>query len=360
MKKTILLTGGGTAGHVTPNLALIPRLLAAGYMLEYVGSASGIERRLVEPLNIPYHPIAAGKLRRYFDWQNFTDVFKVFWGFLQSLVLLLRVRPDLLFSKGGFVATPVVWAAWLVRVPVVIHESDITPGLANRLSLPFARKVCYSFPETAAHLPPDKAVLTGIPVREELLHGDGDQARAWLKFEEDKPLLLVVGGSLGSEVINRVVRSALEELLSMFNVVHICGAGHIQNTLVSFSGYRQYEYLNEQLRHLFAVTDIVVSRAGATMLFELLALHKPNLLVPLSRKASRGDQLLNAASFEQQGYSLVLQEEQLNPKALLQKARQLFEQRHQYRDTMARNAEGQALHRVVGLIESLLSNNKNQ
>ncbi len=173
MKQKIFLTGGGTAGHVTPNLALIPGLIADGYPVEYVGSRNGIERKLIEPLGIPYHALAAGKLRRYFDWQNFTDVLRVIAGFIQALGLMIRNRPGLLFSKGGFVATPVVWAAWLLRVPVIIHESDMTPGLANRLSLPFARRVCYSFPETATHLPASKAMLTGIPVREELLHGDG-------------------------------------------------------------------------------------------------------------------------------------------------------------------------------------------
>lgn len=358
MGKKIFLTGGGTAGHVTPNLALIPGLMKAGYQLEYVGSSGGIERRLIEPLNIPYHAIAAGKLRRYFDWQNFTDVLRVIGGFIQAVGLMLRHRPNLLFSKGGFVATPVVWAAWLLRVPVIIHESDITPGLANRLSMPFARKVCYSFPETSDYLPAGKAVYTGIPVREELLHGDGDNARRWLAFEEDRPLMLVVGGSLGSEVINTAVYEVLEELLATFNVVHICGAGHIQQTLTALPAYRQFEYLDEQLKHLFAITDIVISRAGATMLFELLALRKPNLLIPLSRKASRGDQILNAESFEQQGYSMVLQEEELTGKALLKRVRQLFEQRDRYVDAMSRHAEGQSIGLVLEVIESELNYKK--
>jgi len=353
MSKKIFLTGGGTAGHVTPNLALIPRLLEAGFQIEYVGSFKGIERRLIEQMEIPYHTISAGKLRRYFDWQNFVDVLRVMLGFIQSLVLVLWSRPDVLFSKGGFVSTPVVWAAWLFRVPVIIHESDMTPGLANKLSLPFAQKVCYSFPETVAYLPAKKSVYTGIPVRETLLQGDGDRAREWLKFDDDKPLLLVVGGSLGSEVINKVVRDSLEELLESFNVVHICGAGHTRNTLVSYGGYRQYEYLNEQLRHLFVVTDIVISRAGATMLFELRALHKPNLLIPLSRKASRGDQILNAESFEKQGYSVVLQEEALNRQSLLKTIHSLYEQREEYVDRMIQTAEGQSLQQVIRVIEDV-------
>ena len=354
MKQKIFLTGGGTAGHVTPNLALIPGLLERGYQVEYVGSHAGIERRLTEPLGIPYHAVAAGKLRRYFDWQNFTDVLRVMAGFFQALGLMISNRPHLLFSKGGFVATPVVWAAWLLRVPVIIHESDMTPGLANRLSLPFSRRVCYSFPETLAHLPKHKAVLTGIPVRDKLLHGDPEQARQWLKFDEDKPLLLVVGGSLGSQVINNAVRDVLQELLGRFNVVHICGAGHIEDTLSRLSGYRQYEYLDEQLSHLFALTDIVVSRAGATMLFELLALRKPHLLIPLSRKASRGDQILNAESFEQQGYSMVLQEESLTGKQLLECIQRLHEQSKRFMERMSKHPERKALGLVLDAIESTI------
>jgi UDP-N-acetylglucosamine--N-acetylmuramyl-(pentapeptide) pyrophosphoryl-undecaprenol N-acetylglucosamine transferase len=301
MSKTIFLTGGGTAGHVTPNLALIPRLIAAGFQIEYVGSYKGIERNLIEPMEIPYHAISAGKLRRYFDWQNFVDVLRVALGFIQSLALMLRARPNVLFSKGGFVATPMVWAAWVFRVPVIIHESDMTPGLANKLSLPFARKVCYSFPETIDYLPKEKAVYTGIPVRETLLQGDADKAR--------------------------------------------------RNTLASYGGYRQYEYLTEQLRHLFAITDIVISRAGATMLFELRALHKPNLLIPLSRKASRGDQILNAESFEKQGYSMVLQEEELSGQSLLKNIHTLYEQRNRYIDRMVDTAEGQSLQQIINVIE---------
>lgn len=352
MPKKIFLTGGGTAGHVTPNLALIPHLRAAAYQIEYVGSYSGIERRLIEPLKIRYHGISTGKLRRYFDWQNFSDVLHVALGFVQSLFLMLHYRPALLFSKGGFVATPVVWAAWVFRVPIIIHESDITPGLANKLSLPFARSICYSFPETIDHLPANKAVYTGIPVRETLLQGDADKAHKWLKFTGDKPLLLVVGGSLGSEIINQMVRESLKDLLKTFNIVHICGAGHIQDTLLSFDNYRQYEYLHEQLHHLFAITDIVISRAGATILFELLALRKPNLLIPLPRKASRGDQILNARSFEKSGYSLVLQEDALNHKTLLENICQLYEQRDDYIDRMAKTTKAKSLQLVIDTISN--------
>ena len=348
--KRIILTGGGTAGHVTPNLALIERLKLMGFAVDYIGSDTGIEKTLLANIDIGFHLIAAGKMRRYFSVQNFVDIFRVILGFIQSLRLMWTLRPDLVFSKGGFVSTPVVWAAWLFRVPAILHESDLTPGLANKLALPFAKKICYSFPETIDYLPTDKSVHTGIPVREELLHGNGDIGRQLLGFEQDRPLLLVIGGSLGSEAINQAVREALEELLEQFNVVHVCGAGRIQETLQSFEGYRQFEYLRDQLRHVLAITSLVISRAGATMLFELLALKKPNLLIPLSRKASRGDQILNAESFRAQGYSMVLQEEELSRKTLLQQLRRLYEQRNQFIDAMAGYSEEAALHNVLSVI----------
>jgi UDP-N-acetylglucosamine--N-acetylmuramyl-(pentapeptide) pyrophosphoryl-undecaprenol N-acetylglucosamine transferase len=349
----IILTGGGTAGHVTPNLALIERLQSIGHQVEYIGSSSGIEMDLIGRLDIPYHAIAAGKLRRYFDWKNFTDIFRVIFGFVQSLILMLKLKPDVVFSKGGFVSAPVVWAAWLFRVPVILHESDYSPGLANKITLPFAGKICYSFPETAQWLPQDKAILTGIPVREELQRGSADKAREILAFDSDKPVLLVIGGSLGSEAINQAVRNALEPLLENFNVVHICGAGNMQDTLASFSNYRQFEYVHDQLKHFLALSDIILSRAGATMLFELLALNKPSLLVPLSKKASRGDQILNAESFEKQGYALVLQENRLSRKSLMKAITKLYQEKDLLISNMSRSDQSHALHKVLEVIEAV-------
>lgn len=353
-KKKIILTGGGTAGHVTPNIAMIDRLKSMGLQVVYIGSGTGIEKTLLTNLDIVFHAISAGKLRRYFDLQNFVDIFRIGSGFVQSLWLMFHLRPDLVFSKGGFVSTPVVWAAWLFRIPVILHESDSTPGLANRLALPFAHKICYSFPETIKYLPQEKAVYTGIPVREDLLHGNADLGRELLQFKTDKPVLLIIGGSLGSEVINQTLRHALEDLLAVFNIVHICGAGRIQETLTHFAGYRQFEYLHDQLKHVLAITNLVISRAGATMLFELLALKKPNLLIPLSLAVSRGDQILNADSFERQGYSMVLPEGELNKKSLIRAVKKLHVQRNQYINAMAASNEEGALHQVLAVIEEQL------
>ena len=311
--KRIILTGGGTAGHVTPNIALLPRLKELQYDIHYIGSYNGIEKELIEQLGIPYHGISSGKLRRYFSVQNFTDPFRVIKGFSEAKRLVKILKPDVIFSKGGFVSVPVVLAGKSRHVPTIIHESDMTPGLANKISIPSAAKVCCNFPETLDLLPEGKAVLTGSPIRQELLSGDRFKAKELVGFTSDKPVIMVMGGSLGSVAVNEAVRSILPELLKDFQVIHLCGRGKVDATLNGLDGYVQYEYIKDELKDLFALTDIVISRAGANAICELLALHKPNLLIPLSANASRGDQILNARSFERQGYSKVLEEEELSP-----------------------------------------------
>lgn len=314
----IVMTGGGTAGHVTPNMAIIPGLRKLDFDIQYIGTKDGMERGLIEREGIPYHSITAGKLRRYLDVKNATDIFRVGKGFFQALCVIRRLKPDVVFSKGGFVSCPVVWAAWINRIPVVIHESDYTPGLANKLSMPFADTICYTFPETAKHLKEGKGILTGIPVRESLLHGQAAEGRNLCGFNSAKPVIVVIGGSQGSEFLNTIIRKCINTLLKDYQVCHICGKGGIDSSLKELKGYRQFEYVNEELPHLFAMADMVIARAGATTLFELLALGKPNLLIPLSRQASRGDQILNAGSFKKQGFSTVLMEEDLNEQSFVQ------------------------------------------
>ena len=290
--KRIILTGGGTAGHVTPNIALIPKLRELGYDIQYIGSYNGIEKELIEPFGIPYHGISSGKLRRYFSLQNFTDPFRVIKGFGEARKLIKGLKPDVIFSKGGFVSVPVVLAGKRCKVPVIIHESDMTPGLANKLAIPSAVKVCCNFPETLDALPEGKAVLTGSPIRQELLTGDKDAARKMCGFTDEKPVILVIGGSLGAVAVNEAVRAALPELLKQFQIIHLCGKGKVDHSLKEIKGYCQFEYIKNELRDLFALADVVISRAGANAICELLALRKPNLLIPLSARASRGDQIL--------------------------------------------------------------------
>lgn len=351
MSKKIVLTGGGTAGHVTPNIALLPSLKAAGYEIWYIGSYNGIEERLIKEQNIPYYGIDSGKLRRYFDWKNFSDPLRVIHGYAQAKKILSRLKPDVVFSKGGFVSVPVVRAASALHIRTIIHESDMTPGLANRLAIPAADKVCCSFPETLKYLPEGKAVLSGSPIRQELLTGERGKALELLHWDNSsKPTLLVIGGSQGSVAINNALRSNLDELLKEFRIIHLCGKGNLDSSLDGREGYVQFEYIQDELKDLFALADLVLSRAGANSICELLALRKPNLLIPLSAAASRGDQILNADSYKKQGYSMVLKEEDLTPESLLSALRQLNADRETYRAAMEKSSQSSAIDIIMGLI----------
>lgn len=349
--KRIILTGGGTAGHVTPNIALLPRLKELQYDIHYIGSYNGMEKNLIEKQNIPYHGISSGKLRRYFSLKNFTDPFRVLKGFSEANKLMKKLKPDVIFSKGGFVSVPVVIAGKRNHVPVIIHESDMTPGLANKISIPSATKVCCNFPETLQSLPADKAILTGSPIRQELMTGDKDRARAFCGFKDIKPVILIVGGSLGAAAVNDAVRGVLPELLKEFQIIHLCGKGKLDASLTNTEGYVQFEYIQDELKDLFALSDIVISRAGANAICELLALRKPNLLIPLSAKASRGDQILNARSFERQGFSLVIEEEDLTDELLLSSIHKLYENRDEFVQAMNRSSQQNPIETIIGLIE---------
>ena len=351
MGKKIVLTGGGTAGHVTPNLALLPHLQNKGYEISYIGSYEGIEKKLIADYDIPYYGISTGKLRRYFDPKNFTDPFRVIKGFAEAKKILKEIKPDVVFSKGGFVSVPVVRAAASLKIPCIIHESDMTPGLANKLCIPVAKKVCCNFPETLNHLPEGKAVLTGSPIREELSKGNKLAAYEVCGFTANKPVIMVIGGSLGSMAINKAVREALPTLLHDFQIVHICGKEKIDNLLLTTKGYHQFEYLKAELKDIFAMADLVISRAGANAICEILALKKPNLLIPLPAGSSRGDQILNAASFEAQGYSMVISEDDLTKEFLVAKVQELYCNRNTYIEAMKNSEQSDSIKTIMGLIE---------
>lgn len=348
--KRIILTGGGTAGHVTPNIALLPGLREAGYDIHYIGSYDGIEKKLIEEFDVPYYGISSGKLRRYFDVKNFTDPFRVVKGYREASKLMKELKPDVVFSKGGFVTVPVVMAAGRKHIPAIIHESDMTPGLANKLAMSSAVKVCCNFPETLEYLPKEKAVLTGSPIRRELLTGDRLRALEFCGFTANKPVVLVIGGSLGSVAVNNAVRKILPKLLADFQVIHLCGKDKIDPSLEGIPGYVQFEYIKKELRDLFALADIVISRAGANAICELLALKKPNLLIPLSANASRGDQILNANSFEKQGFSMVLEEESLDDDKLNGAIRYLYDNRQKYITAMEESSQGDSIATILRLI----------
>lgn len=349
--KKIILTGGGTAGHVTPNIALIPSLRKAEFNIFYIGSYNGIENQLIKEQGIPYYAISSGKLRRYFDIKNFSDPFKVIKGLGQSIRLIRKLKPDIVFSKGGFVSVPVILAAKFCHVPSIIHESDLTPGLANKLAIPNAAKVCCNFPETLQYLPEGKAVLTGSPIRSELLSGNKENARKLCGFQKDKPVLFVVGGSSGSKFINDTIRGLLPELLKTYQIVHMCGKGNLEESLNRTIGYKQFEYIGSELNDIFALSDLVISRAGANSICELLALHKPNILIPLSANASRGDQILNAQSFEKQGFSVVMEEEVITPDKFLNLIHETYKNRERYISAMKKSSMINSVEKIVSLIE---------
>lgn len=351
--KKIVMTGGGTAGHVTPNIALFDSLQKDGYEIHYIGSYEGIEKGLIEDKKIPYYGISSGKFRRYRSWKNLTDPFRVLHGFFQARRLLGRIRPNVVFSKGGFVSVPVVMAAKTRHIPVIIHESDLTPGLANKLAMPSVTKVCCNFPETLPYLPKEKAVLTGSPIRQELLHGNKQAAKDFCGFTGDLPILMVMGGSIGSVYINNAIRGCIDTLLTKYQIIHLCGKGNIDESLKDKKGYAQFEYISENLPDLFAAADLVVARAGANSICELLALHKPNILIPLSRNASRGDQILNANSFAKQGFSAVLEEEEVTSEKLMATIDDVMAHRSKYIDAMKNSGQMNAIETIMGLIEEV-------
>ncbi len=348
--KKIVLTGGGTAGHVTPNIALIPNLKKEGFDITYIGSYNGIEKQLIEDINIPYYGIATGKLRRYFDLKNFSDIFQVIKGYRQAKKLLKEIAPDVVFSKGGFVAVPVVRAAAGLGIPCVIHESDMTPGLANKLCIPVAKKICCNFPETMEHMPSNRAVLTGSPIRQELHTGDRQKGLDFTGLNGDKPILMVIGGSQGAQSVNEMVRESLPKLLSTFDVVHLCGKDKVDNMMLNVEGYKQYEYIKDELKDIFAMADMIISRAGANAINEILELKKPNVLIPLS-VGSRGDQVLNAESFKASGFSEVIKEEALDPSMLIETVMSVYNDRERYIDNMNKRMEIDPIAKITELIK---------
>ena len=349
-KPKILLTGGGSAGHITVNLALIPLLLQAGWEIIYIGSFSGIESELI--LDIPevkYYGISTGKLRRYFDRQNFSDLFRVIKGIFEAYTIIRWEKPNVVFSKGGFVSVPVVIGSALNNIPVVTHESDLTPGLANRINMYFAQKICTTFSETLKHLPEDKGKYIGAIVRPELKLGNAEKGRIFCQFNSNKPVILVTGGSLGSAYINQTIRSLLDHLLETFEIVHICGKGNIDLSF-QHEDYRQFEYVSNELADLMHLADIVISRAGSNFIFEFLALRKPMILIPLSKKSSRGDQIDNARVFEKQGFAEVILEDDLTEDLLLDKIDTVFSDRQKYQDRMENWNSDDSLAKLFDLI----------
>ena len=348
--KRIVFTGGGTAGHVTPNIALIEQLLDEGWNVHYIGSKSGIEQDLISAIDgVTYHAIATGKLRRYFSWQNFIDPFRVLKGCFQARKLIRRIKPDVVFSKGGFVSVPVVIAAG--KIPVVAHESDFSPGLSNRIACRFTDQICVSFEDTLTHVPNGKGVFTGTPIRPALYVGERERALKFTGFSGEKPVLLVMGGSLGAQTLNELLRAALPQLNETYDVIHLCGRGKEDCDCVA-CGYMQYEYIDQELPDLFALADVVLSRAGANAVFELLALNKPSVLVPLTAASTRGDQLLNAAYFQKKGYAVMIDQNTATVESLAQAIDDVYRERERFARTMEEDTRSDGTKAILEIIRN--------
>ena len=334
--KKILMTGGGSAGHVTPNIALMKDLKAHGFEIHYAGLKDGIEHGLVTAVpGVTFHEIESGKLRRYISIKNLASPFKVIKGVAQAKKLVRELKPDVVFSKGGFVSVPVVMAA-KGRCPVVCHESDYTPGLANKIAAHYADTVCVTFEDTIGLSKPSiarKMVHTGTPIRPELYGGVRERGLAAMGFEGKKPVLLVMGGSLGAVAVNEGVRAALPELTKRFDVVHLCGKGKVDESFCDPS-YRQFEYVGKELPDMLAATSVIISRAGANAVFEFMSLGIPALLIPLPLEASRGDQILNADYVVKKGYALKLDQKDITPERLVSMVGELWEKRDSMHEMM--------------------------
>ncbi len=348
----IAFAGGGTAGHVFPGLAVAAQL---DRRVVWLGSARGVEKSLVMEAGIEFKGIPAGKLRRYFSLRNVIDILKTVAGIAVSFVALRRVKPALLFSKGGFVSVPPVVAAWLCGIPSWTHESDFDPGLATRINARFCEKVLVSFPQTVDYLPAafrSKALVTGNPVRSSLYSSDRSRGRRFLGSDDATPLLFVIGGSLGSSFINGLVAKTRDRLLARFFIVHQMGAA--EYVPADCKGYHPAAFFKAELPDVMAAADLVISRAGANTLAELAALGKPSLLVPLSMTSSRGDQLRNAEIFRSRGAAVVLAEEDADPDTFVSAVETLFDNPSRLEE-MARQARGLGAGRPAITIARLIA-----
>ena len=298
----IILTGGGTAGHCIPNVALLPQLQNHFNDIIYIGSKNGIEKNIIEKEKIEFYEIPCAKFDRANLLKNISAPTKVLQGIIKAGKIIDKIKPNVVFSKGGYVSVPVVIAAAKRKIPVISHESDYTIGLANKICSKYSKKVLTSFPETAKELKNGEYV--GSPIRQSLFNFNKEFALKYFGFSGKKPIILLTGGSQGARAINSVFRTALPNLLPKYDVIHICGKGNLEKENTP-QGYYQVEYL-EKMELALNLASICISRAGANTLFELMALKIPSILIPLPKAASRGDQIINAEYFQKLGFAYVL------------------------------------------------------
>ncbi|RIN98920.1 undecaprenyldiphospho-muramoylpentapeptide beta-N-acetylglucosaminyltransferase [Mammaliicoccus sciuri] len=351
--KKIAFTGGGTIGHVAVNLALIPEAQKRDIETIYIGSKNGIEKEMItdSAKDTKYIPISSGKLRRYLSFENLKDVFKVLKGVLDARKVLKKEKPDLVFSKGGFVSVPVIIAAKSLKIPSIVHESDVTPGLANKISMKFANKMYTTFEETLKYVPKEKSDYIGAIIREDLRDGSKEEGYQLTGFNDQLPVLLIMGGSLGSKALNKAIRDNLDYLTKKYQIIHLTGKGHVDQNIKN-ANYVQYEFVSIELMHFYAITDTVISRAGANAIYEFATLKLPMLLIPLGLDQSRGDQIDNAKIFEKNGYAKVLQEKDVNQSNLISQLDKLENEREDIIDKMLHFKESYTKETLFNKIES--------
>lgn len=332
-----------------PNLAIIESLIAKKSDLEitYIGSYHGIEKDLV-PSNIRFKKILTGKIRRYISLQNILDLIKVPIGTLQALFIMLFKRPSLVFSKGGYVAVPVVLAASMLRIKVITHESDVVPGLANKVCSRFAHINLVSFKDSEKYL--EKSKFIGTPIRKEILNGSKEKGYKHTQFNKDKPVVLIMGGSSGAENINNLIKASLKELLKNTQIIWITGKGKTPKDLPTSNSLKVYEYVKEELPDLYSITDLIISRAGANSIAEIKALKKPSILIPLSKKASRGDQVINAKAYSKNGEALMLEEEELTAKKLITEIQKILENPQKMQSALDKHGTENVSEKIADLI----------
>jgi len=351
--KKIAFTGGGTIGHVAVNLALIPEAQKRDIETIYIGSKNGIEKEMItdSAKDTKYIPISSGKLRRYLSFENLKDVFKVLKGVLDARKVLKKEKPDLVFSKGGFVSVPVIIAAKSLKIPSIVHESDVTPGLANKISMKFANKMYTTFEETLKYVPKEKSDYIGAIIREDLRDGSKEEGYQLTGFNDQLPVLLIMGGSLGSKALNKAIRDNLDYLTKKYQIIHLTGKGHVDQNIKN-ANYVQYEFVSNELMHFYAITDTVISRAGANAIYEFATMKLPMLLIPLGLDQSRGDQIDNAKIFEKNGYAKVLQEKDVNQSNLISQLDKLENEREDIIDKMSHFKESYTKETLFNKIES--------
>lgn len=303
----IVLTGGGTAGHIMPNLALLPALNKYFDCIHYIGSNNGMEKRLVSKKDIYFHTTDVVKMDRIHKLKNLKIPFVMIKAVKQAKVLLQRIEPNAIFSKGGYVSLPTCFAAWQLKIPIIIHESDMTLGMANKIVAKFASKIITSFEETK------DGIFIGNPVREEIFQGKKSRAIENYHLSRDLPFLLIVGGSSGSTAINDAVYDALANLTTRYTIIHLSGTKG--DFSITRPNYIQLDYAHD-INDLYALANVVVSRGGANSLSELSALGKKTLVIPLPKGNSRGDQVENAISYQKRGHCLMLEQKNLNANTL--------------------------------------------